>query len=132
MYAIRSYYALKEVVRQVKKSIRKDDQLIRWGGEEFIVIIVTHSQILLEGVAENLRRQIETTAFEAIGALTCSFGVTLHRKNELITQTVKRADEALYAAKEGGRNRTVLIRITSYNVCYTKLLRFLSCFRVSG
>ncbi len=100
---------LKEVVRQVKKSIRKDDQLIRWGGEEFIVIIVTHSQILLEGVAENLRRQIETTAFEAIGALTCSFGVTLHRKNELITQTVKRADEALYAAKEGGRNRTVLI-----------------------
>ena len=96
-------FVLKELAMRVKESIRSDDYLIRWGGEEFIVLLSTKSLQEAETSAEHLRSMIENHHFDGLEKITCSFGVTLHN-NEPITQTIERADKALYLSKENGRN----------------------------
>ncbi|MBN2824253.1 MAG: diguanylate cyclase [Campylobacterales bacterium] len=99
---------LKELVLRVGASIRDDDYLLRWGGEEFIVLISVHSAAQAKRVGEHLRSMIEHHQFKEIGQLTCSFGVTLHKPNETIEQSIQRADEALYLSKESGSNRATV------------------------
>ena len=96
---------LVELVTKVNESIRHDDYLIRWGGEEFIVLISIESIEQAYFIAENLRKLIKKHQFKNVEELTCSFGVTLHDNNESISETVNRADEALYLSKTNGRNR---------------------------
>jgi diguanylate cyclase (GGDEF)-like protein len=96
---------LKAIAALVKQRIRKSDIVARWGGEEFIVLL---PNTLIEetiSVAENLRIAIEREPFETVGKITCSFGAVALRENELSEELLKRADELLYKAKEGGRNR---------------------------
>jgi diguanylate cyclase (GGDEF)-like protein/PAS domain S-box-containing protein len=100
---------LKQIVTLVKSKIRESDKLIRWGGEEFIVITKTES---LENVcknAENLRSAIEQYDFKAVTKMTCSFGCSLHDESTDINDTIKIADEALYKAKNSGRNRVEIL-----------------------
>jgi diguanylate cyclase (GGDEF)-like protein/PAS domain S-box-containing protein len=96
---------LKHLVPTIKYSVRNDDLLIRWGGEEFLLIAETESAETLRRMAEHVRQRIENEPFDVIGRITCSFGMTLYEENEPIEQTIKRADRALYEAKEEGRNR---------------------------
>jgi diguanylate cyclase (GGDEF)-like protein/PAS domain S-box-containing protein len=98
---------LKHLVSTIRYSIRNDDLLIRWGGEEFLMIIETESMETLRRMAEHVRQRVEHEPFEVVGRITCSFGMTLHDANETMEQTIKRADEAMYKAKKGGRNRVV-------------------------
>jgi diguanylate cyclase (GGDEF)-like protein len=97
----------------LKSSVRKKDTVARYGGEEFILIL---PETGLEGsfvIAERIRRLVESTPFEVGGAqvsLTLSMGISnfpSHRaksKEEL----VKMADQALYDAKRGGRNKVCI------------------------
>jgi diguanylate cyclase (GGDEF)-like protein len=96
---------LKELVKRVTESIRSSDYLIRWGGEEFLVLVSTTSLDQLESTAQHLRSMIANHHFEDVQQVTCSFGVTLSLHNESITSTVQRADEALYTSKANGRNQ---------------------------
>ncbi len=96
---------LKEVAEIVATSIRKEDFLIRWGGEEFIVLAETASARSLSRVAQHLRQKIEHHDFPIVENLTCSFGTTIHIEDEDVTKTIERADKALYLAKNSGRNR---------------------------
>lgn len=98
---------LKHLVSTVKYSVRSEDLLIRWGGEEFLLVIETESVVTLRRMAEHVRQRVESEPFEVVGKVTCSFGMTLHTADESIDQTVKRADIALYKAKESGRNKVV-------------------------
>jgi len=100
---------LKELVERVSVSIRNDDYLLRWGGEEFVVFIATHSLKQAKRASEHLRSMIEHHPFKEVGKLTCSFGVTLHQYDEAIEKTIQRADEALYISKESGRNRVTTL-----------------------
>lgn len=100
---------LKELVSRVKDSIRKSDYLIRWGGEEFIVLLSTKSFDEARATAEHLRSMIENHYFKEVEKITCSFGVTLYKDNEQIMQTVDRADKALYKSKNNGRNRVTIL-----------------------
>ena len=98
---------LREVVKLMQTYTRDDDKVIRWGGEEFVLIT---QAINIKGVlkqAEHLRSIIEKHHFETVGHITCSFGCSLysHKDNERIIDAIDRADKALYVAKNEGRNR---------------------------
>ena len=96
---------LKSLVKVVKQSIREKDLLIRWGGEEFIIVLEIESIEKLNQVAEHVRERITNYEFGEVGHLTCSFGITLNRPGETIDQTIERADTALYTAKNSGRDQ---------------------------
>ena len=98
---------LKHLVNCIENNIRQDDTLIRWGGEEFLLLVKTKSLQHLFKMSENIRKKIEAEPFEEVGHLTCSLGITLYQDKEAIKQTIERADHALYEAKEQGRNRVI-------------------------
>ena len=96
---------LQKFVRILEKNIRSQDIIIRWGGEEFIILLYVNSMNVLVKIANTLKEAVEAEVFEAVGTLTCSFGLSSYAKGEDILKAIKRADEALYEAKENGRNR---------------------------
>lgn len=98
-----------ELVKLIKKNIRKSDVLIRWGGEEFMLLIMTESIDVLEGVIELLRTKVAAHPFEEVKQITCSFGVTVYQEGEDIHATIIRADKALYKAKVSGKNCYAII-----------------------
>jgi len=98
---------LKQISRIATALVRGPDDLFRWGGEEFL-IVAPHTD--LQGaivLAEKLRQAIEGDTFPSVGALTASFGVAEHRPAEDCEDCFKRVDQALYRAKNNGRNRVV-------------------------
>ncbi len=107
-------YILSEVAQTIKKVIRDDDVVVRFGGEEFLIFI--HKGIddeeLTKDIAYRLRKSIEKREFgynKTPIKVTASIGVTLHPQNyKSISEAIKKADEMLYIAKEKGRNRVVL------------------------
>jgi len=97
--------ALKKTSEIISRVNREADVFARLGGEEFVILT---SSTNLEGArihAERLRRDIDQHTFDVIGKLTCSFGVTeFIPESDDIVSLLKRADTALYKAKENGRN----------------------------
>jgi len=98
-----------ELVKMINKFSRRDDILIRWGGEEFIIILKIHSLDGLTLALENLRKSIAKHQFSIDKNITCSLGGSIYIQGETITSTIKRADKALYNAKDNGRNRVVIL-----------------------
>ncbi|WP_107852558.1 sensor domain-containing diguanylate cyclase [Oceanimonas marisflavi] len=90
-------------------SLRSTDLLGRWGGEEFMVL-GTDCCTADDGLclAERIRQRVENTDFGEMGPVTVSIGVSLWRPGDNGKQLLERADRALYAAKNAGRNRVVL------------------------
>ncbi|MFQ5779351.1 MAG: GGDEF domain-containing protein [Nitrospiria bacterium] len=98
---------LKTFASQIAKQVRKTDVFARWGGEEF-VILLTNSDI--EGAtifSDHLRKMVEGYPFETVKRLSMSVGVTQFRDGEDAESLLNRADEALYDAKQKGRNCVV-------------------------
>ncbi|MCT7584452.1 PAS domain S-box protein [Aliarcobacter butzleri] len=98
-----------QFVEIINNSSRKNDILIRWGGEEFILVLQLNSENTLSKILENLRKAIEDYDFPKIGKRTCSIGGTIYQDNEDIIKTIKRADEAVYEAKAAGRNKVIIV-----------------------
>jgi diguanylate cyclase (GGDEF)-like protein len=95
---------LVEIVRRLQKRLRSEDVLCRWGGEEFL-ILTPHGR--LQGaqiLAEELRQVIATTPFVGVGQVTASLGIAEFDPERTLDNWLLRADEALYAAKEAGKN----------------------------
>ena len=101
-------YVLKEFVKTIKNCTREDDVLIRWGGEEFILLLKVKHQDDLFKALEHISKIIENINFDKVGKKTCSIGATFYKDNEDIKLTIKRADEAVYDAKANGRNQVVI------------------------
>ncbi|WP_236985486.1 ligand-binding sensor domain-containing diguanylate cyclase [Marinagarivorans cellulosilyticus] len=101
--------AIQHVVDTLQKNIRKEDYLGRWGGEEFIILVQLASKVALQQFGDDLCHAVENTPMQLDNAtplqLTVSIGGALHHTNEPFDSTCQRADEALYVAKESGRNR---------------------------
>jgi len=95
---------LKEVALTLKESIRDSDIAVRWGGEEFIIISSNTTLEEARQLAESLRQIIQTTFYYEVGHVTASFGIVTFDSNESLISVIKRADIALYRAKELGRN----------------------------
>jgi diguanylate cyclase (GGDEF)-like protein len=100
---------LKEITKVVGKSIRGEDLFARWGGEEFVVLL-PHTDIQgAKNLAERLRHSIEENDFTDVGTITCSFGATQFDGSESQEVLLNRVDQALYGAKESGRNCIVTV-----------------------
>ena len=97
---------LKFVATEVKSQVYGRDYVIRWGGEEFIVILVDYTIEQARELAEKLRKNIEETD-NGVCPLTISIGVSRYNKNETYHSCIEKADQALYYAKEHGRNQVV-------------------------
>lgn len=101
---------LRELASLLRRQLRSSDWLARWGGEEFVVLLPSVQTGHVASLAENLRRAVEAHAFEpgVPVPVTVSVGVALRGVDERFEALFKRADEALYEAKRGGRNRVVI------------------------
>ncbi len=98
----------------IKENVAENDIPVRYGGEEFVVVLSNKSQQLAHSIAENIRlaisklklvqRQTNTT----LPPITVSIGIAQLQKNMAWSTLFNNADEALYQAKSSGRNRCVL------------------------
>jgi diguanylate cyclase (GGDEF)-like protein len=97
----------------MRKTFRGGDRLFRFGGEEFVVILNAETEDLAATGFNRFRASVEGNEFPQVGQVTCSVGFTAVRNGDVPTDVVGRADEALYYAKEHGRNQVC---------CYEQLL----------
>lgn len=101
---------LRKTAQILSASIRSNDTLVRWGGEEFVVIAIEVNETTLKHLCEKLRNKIEENSFGAVEKVTVSIGATLFRKDDTRDALLSRADKALYQAKNEGRNITVSVK----------------------
>ena len=98
---------LKVVANIISKTIRGSDEVFRYGGEEFVVILGNTNQDGASFIAERVRRQIQQKVLDTSKNIqvTVSVGVASSDRVNDPTDTLEYADRALYQAKELGRNR---------------------------
>jgi diguanylate cyclase (GGDEF)-like protein len=96
---------LVEFANILKSNIRETDILGRWGGEEFIIICPKSNLEETNIVAKKIKQQIETFKFTKIKKKTASFGITIFKSSDTLATILSRVDEALYKAKDEGRNK---------------------------
>jgi diguanylate cyclase (GGDEF)-like protein len=99
-----------EVAEILKNTLRKNDIIARFGGEEFIIVLPRTSKKEAATIAENIRYTIDQGRFSSFELpLTITLGMTVTvEKNDTILKIIKRADKALYKGKDKGRNRVEL------------------------
>lgn len=100
-------YVLEKVSRLLRTSLRQQDFVARWGGEEFLILL---PEATVEGavvIAEKIRREVERHVFvfkNKHASITMTMGVAEYKKNENIDELISEADFELYRGKENGRN----------------------------
>jgi two-component system cell cycle response regulator len=97
--------ALISFSRLISNAIRNSDVFARWGGEEFAILLPETGLDEAIQIAGKLRLITEATMIPHIGRITTSFGVSEYASGETEESFIKRADMALYKAKDNGRNR---------------------------
>ena len=99
--------ALFSVAQGIKDCVRCNDSVFRYGGEEFVVLLNGANSQNAESLAERIRSHIESKLFNYAGTdikITVSLGISTFMGNDNRDSFVKRADQALYQAKQDGRN----------------------------
>jgi len=98
---------LKLTANVIGQNIRTSDVLVRFGGEEFVVLMPQTAKDGVIEAAEKIRVAFENESHPITGIRAVSIGVAQRMKNESFRHWYRRVDEALYQAKESGRNRVV-------------------------
>lgn len=101
---------LRHVASMFRTNARPGDGIYRWGGEEFLVVLPDTNKEQAIDIAERLRTSVMESVchFEDLSIkVTMSFGLTVLNMDNPIEENIKIADERLYKAKEGGRNRVI-------------------------
>ncbi|MDN0121688.1 GGDEF domain-containing protein [Yersinia aleksiciae] len=110
---------LTEVGKLLTSTIRDEDFVGRFGGEEFIVITHSHDPQTIKTVAERIRQQVENLDVELPDGqkmkATLSIGASLYLPGMSMLKAIKMTDEALYQAKNQGRNQVVYSRLMSFS-----------------
>ncbi len=107
---------LKRVAQILRDSVRRSDVVIRYGGEEFLILLMDDAKTedATRAVAEKVRKAVEKASFPVPGGIlkkTISIGTSVFPDDaENFWQCIKYADVALYKAKESGRNRVTVFR----------------------
>ncbi len=105
--------ALKMVGTTLRNSLRQFDFAGRWGGDEFVAILVNITADELKKIGERLRLLVSNSnvsRFRNPLWVTVSIGATLARQEDTTTSLLKRADELMYQSKQAGKNRTTCDR----------------------
>jgi diguanylate cyclase (GGDEF)-like protein len=105
---------LKDVVLRVRNVLRPYDLFSRYGGEEFIILITDIDKHDVQGLAERIRLSIADKPIASKDVqipVTTSLGISSVLLEDRIDKTIELADKALYAAKDGGRNRVVFYEL---------------------
>jgi len=96
---------LKKTASVVGEHIRKADVLGRVGGEEFAIAAAETPAASALALAEKIRAAVEAAEHDQVGRITISIGISTYDNRLTLDEFIRRADEALYAAKNNGRNR---------------------------
>jgi len=102
---------LKTVAQLLNKRIRATDFLARYGGEEFVMLLPGTKQEETLRLVNDLREQVEHCGFHYRGeavTITVSCGISSFNEGDVVEKVFERADQALYKAKENGRNQCVI------------------------
>ncbi|MBQ7264528.1 MAG: GGDEF domain-containing protein [Firmicutes bacterium] len=97
--------ALANILSRTAESISGKAYAGRWGGEEFMFAMVSNEDLL--ETAEKIRNEFSKINFDLAGNLTVSVGITVAKPGESVDTLYNRVDDALYTAKETGKNKTV-------------------------
>ncbi|NFL43172.1 GGDEF domain-containing protein [Clostridium botulinum] len=102
---------LKEVSNLIKSKLRKEDEIYRWGGEEFIISIssdIKQAAVILDRIREIIANYSISNGIDTVN-ITVSFGVAEFPKHGYgLEELLSCADKALYESKENGRNRVTI------------------------
>jgi diguanylate cyclase (GGDEF)-like protein/hemerythrin-like metal-binding protein len=98
---------LKQTAQILENSVRASDRVFRWGGEEFIVVTPDTDNKQATIVAEKICQSFRDAKFDVVGNITVSIGLASYDENENVDGWIKRADLALYQAKQSGRDKWV-------------------------
>lgn len=105
-------HVLKMITLIIKDQIRGIDCFSRWGGEEFLIMLIETSLDGGQNVAERIRKKIEEAEFNYKNSnisVTMTFGLSVHQgTDDNIESCIKRADQALYEGKKQGKNRIIM------------------------
>ncbi|WP_462325329.1 GGDEF domain-containing protein [Desulfoplanes sp.] len=102
-------WVLKGYADLMQETTRNEDLVARYGGEEFIILLPFTGTPQAFNLAERIRTRLADSDFLANNySVTASFGLAEHTPGDSIEQTIKRADDALYRAKDTGRNQVVV------------------------
>jgi len=96
---------LQKLADEIQKNIRGEDILARWGGEEFVIIVNCSDTTHLEQFVQKVQKKIAAGDFTPVQQLTVSLGITLFKEDDNEYTIQKRVDDALYEAKQNGRNQ---------------------------
>ena len=99
---------LRRTAEVITEIIRNTDYLVRLGGEEFIIVMPNTDSVGAMLVAEKIRQALEANNHPQAGRVTASLGVAERMQSESFATWYKRVDQALYEAKNSGRNRVVM------------------------
>ncbi|MBU0961600.1 MAG: GGDEF domain-containing protein, partial [Proteobacteria bacterium] len=100
---------LKEISHYVQRQCRPFDTIARWGGEEFIILLPANDEKEAVACAERIRRGIAAGVSKKIPfPVTISAGVARYEAGDSLQTLTDRADQALYKAKQSGRNKVVI------------------------
>jgi diguanylate cyclase (GGDEF)-like protein len=96
---------IRGLAQLVRSAVQRDDLFARWGGEEFLLVFRDTPGVKGRVIAERLRDRIATATWADGLRVTCSFGVAEWHRGEDLNDGIRRADEAMYRAKQQGRDR---------------------------
>ena len=96
-------------VAKILNTIRRTtDHIGRWGGEEFMMLVPHNNASEAIQIAERIRHEVEKHSFKSVLNIRVSLGVTEVKDNDTLQSITKRVDDALYEAKESGRNKVIV------------------------
>ena len=97
----------------LRKTVRSEDAVIRWGGEEFLIVLNECPLDAASRLAERIRSRVEAGADSCLPPVSLSLGVATLTSEEPVGQLIDRADAALYESKRNGRNRLSVSRLAA-------------------
>ena len=100
---------IKQFCNILQENIRTVDSAARWGGEEFLLLIVESNETIAKQISKKINNILSQTNFSPADNVTVSIGITQVKEGDANESLIKRSDQALYKAKNNGRNRIEIV-----------------------